>query len=120
MIKYLEAVATGNEFASAPCLSVHSASSISRILPNPLLSLSKWYEKLHRVHGSSEVIVDVDKSERECLQPIQATTLSFLQFAALVPVHNASICEFAMPISKWIMHFKEVVRKFGDIIPENG
>jgi hypothetical protein len=64
--------------------------------------------------------VDVDKSGRECLQPIQATTLSFLQFAVPVPILNASICEFVVPISKWIMHFKEVVRKFGDIIPENG
>jgi hypothetical protein len=96
------------------------AAPISRILPNPLLILSKWYEKLHRVHGISEAVVDVDKSERECLQPIQATTLSFLQFTAPVPVRNTSVCEFATPISKWIMHFKEVVRKFGDIIPENG
>ena len=35
----------------------------------------KWYEKLHRVHGSVEDLKDVDKSECECLQPIQATTL---------------------------------------------
>jgi len=67
MIKYLEAAAIGNEFATPLFVSSQHqfATSISRILPNPLLSLSKWYEKLHRVHGSSEAIVDVDKSERE-------------------------------------------------------
>jgi hypothetical protein len=42
--------------------------------------------------------MDVDKSERECLQPIQATTLSFLQFTMPVPVHITFVCEFAMPM----------------------
>jgi hypothetical protein len=36
--------------------------------------------------------VDVDKSEHECLQPIQAKTLSFLQFTMLMFV--SSQCQF--------------------------
>jgi len=42
------------------------------------------------------------------------------EFATPIPVRSASVCEFAAPISKWIMHFKEFVRKIGDITPENG
>jgi hypothetical protein len=79
MIKSVKAVATGNEFAAkfqrlSPVRSASSQCQKEKTSKTTFSSF-KQDENPHGVPDGPKAVVDVDKSERECLQPIQATTL---------------------------------------------
>jgi hypothetical protein len=74
MIKYVKVAATGNEFAEAQRLSASSQCQKEKT-SKTTFSTFKQDENPHGVPDGPKAVVDVDKSERECLQPIQATTL---------------------------------------------
>jgi hypothetical protein len=90
-IKYLEATATGNEFAVPLSQFATPVTKHQKPFSQPL----KWYEKPHGVPSNPGLDADVCECEHRCLQADQPPMLLFNQFTA--------------PNSKSMVHFKETI-----------